>query len=160
MRNLTERRNNNSKRQEGVRRINKNLIFRRFINKKARGSIGFLDCSLRSIVLLLVPSLPRRENKRNNEEKEVEEEEEEEGISRYYSASTPPTNRRRKRRRRGAGGKGSIQGDRRSIKRREGKGDSCLIAVTLLENLAEVPFNFEWRCLTADSMATVNHTTP
>lgn len=49
---------------------------------------------------------------------------------------------------------------RRSIKRREGKGDSCLIAVTLLENLAEVPFNFEWRCLTADSMATVNHTAP
>lgn len=121
MRNLTERRNNNSKCQEGVRRINKNLIFRRFINKKARGSIGFLDCSLRSIVLLLVPSLPRRENKRNNEEKEVEEEEEE-GISRYYSASTPPTNRRRKRRRRGAGGKGLIQGDPTIDKEKRGEG--------------------------------------
>lgn len=86
----------------------------------------------------MVRPLQQRENKRDNEnEVEEEEEEEEEMVSRsillFHAANE---SRKRKKRAR----------FKSAIKRRgrEERREVCLIAVTLLENLAEVPLNFEW----------------
>lgn len=114
-------RNNNSKRQEGVPRINKNLIFQRFIKRREDP----LDFSIvPSVPLSFYWFLPSRGGKTNGTMRKKLKRRRRAFLARYYSASTPPMNRRRKRRRRRGGteGKGSIQGDPTIDKEKRGEG--------------------------------------